>query len=73
MIREDYEKTLKIIRNEDNESKHINSIINFIFLFKNKWLRMCNTTEEILDYTEKCLTIDDEYEKLRQKIYGTKI
>ena len=51
----------------------MNSIINCMFLFKNKWLTMAETTEEILTYSAHCLTIDDEYEKLKQRLYGDKI
>jgi hypothetical protein len=66
----DYERIIAIIKHEGNEQKHLNSIINCIFLFKNKWVTEVKTTEEILTYSAHCLTIDDEYEKLKQRIYG---
>lgn len=73
VMNKDYKRIIAIIKHEANEQKHLNSIINCIFLFKDKWVTMVETPEEILTYTSHCLTIDDEYEKLKQRIYGDKI
>lgn len=72
-MNKDYSRILSILQHKDNEPKHMNSIINCMFLFKNKWLTMTETTEEILTYSAHCLTIDDEYEKLKLRLYGDKI
>ena len=72
-MNKDYVKILSIIRHKDNEQIHMNSIIDCMFIFKNKWLPLVETTEEVLTYASHCLTIDDEYEKLKLRIYGDRI
>ncbi len=71
-MNKDYEKILAIINHEDNVEKHLDSIINCIFLFKSKQA-FCKNTEEVLTYTVHSLRIDEEYEKLKQRLYGDKI
>ena len=71
-MNKDYEIIIAIIKHEENEQKHLDSIINCIFLFKSKWA-FCKNTEEVLTYMVHSLRIDEEYEKLKQKIYGTEI
>jgi len=70
VMNNDYLRILSILRHKDNEPKHMSSIIRCIFLFKNKWTCI-ETTEEILIYSSHCLMIDDEYEKLKLRLYGT--
>lgn len=72
VMNKDYEKILAIIKHEDNEQKHLDSIINCILLFRGKWA-FCKDTVEVLTYTVQSLRIDEEYEKLKQKIYETEI
>ena len=72
VMNKDYEKILAIIKHEDNEQKHLDSITNCILLFKSKFA-FCKDTEEVLTFSARSLSIDEEYEKLKQKIYGTKI
>lgn len=69
-ITKDHKKIIAILRNEDNEHKHVNVIIDCLFLFKKKWYFNAKSTHDVLAYSQYCLEQDEEFENLKRKLYG---
>jgi hypothetical protein len=69
-ITKDHQKIIAILNNKDNEQKHMNSVVECLFLFKHKWYIHAKSTQDVLLYSQYCLEQDTEYEILKQKLYG---
>jgi|LakMenEpi03Aug12_release.lakeMendotaPanAssembly.Ray.scaffolds.fasta_scaffold148623_4 hypothetical protein len=69
-ISKDHKKIIAILEHKDNNDKHMDVIINCLFLFKRRWYKLAKSTEDILKYTKYCLEQDTKFENLKTKIYG---
>lgn len=69
-MNKDFLKLLAIITHPNNEQKHLDCISKTILHFQRKWYNQSSREEDLL-YLDYCFKVNDEFDKLKQRICKT--